>query len=46
MIKSEIFADIGIYNLAITYDQSIIPYPSDTENECIILYRYDKSTDS
>ncbi len=46
MIKSEILGDIGIYNIALVNDQSIIPYPSDTESNCIILYRYDQLEDS
>lgn len=38
MLKRDVFADIGDFVVAITDDQSIIPYPADTEMPSLILY--------
>ncbi len=38
MLKKDVFADIGDFVLGYTDDQSIVPYPADTELPSLILY--------
>ena len=38
MVSSSIIADIGDFTVGIAHDQSIIPYPAETEMPCLILY--------
>lgn len=44
MVSSSIFADIGDFVVGITHDQSIIPYPPETEMPSLILYPESHST--
>jgi hypothetical protein len=39
MINNNIISDAGNFALAYTFDQSIIPYPNDTESPSLILYK-------
>lgn len=38
LVVNQVFRDSGDYAVAITHDQSIVPYPSSVEMPCIVLY--------
>ena len=38
MLKRDVFADIGDFVVAWAEDQSIVPFPADTEMPSLILY--------